>query len=135
METNVETALVAEKKASNNDSLDQVVKDLVKSYRPNRPNTSMRDMRIEHTAMIPNDKDIYAYKKVDPDDEFDERKEHFLLFRAGWYLSLEENHLKEKILADPVTAKLNEAIWAAMKNAGMNPVKKSGAPSEVKVIT
>jgi hypothetical protein len=126
MEPNVETALVAEKKASNNDSLDTVVSDLIRTYVPNRPNASMRDMRIEHTAMIPNDKDIYAY---------DSEGQYFVLFRAGWYLSLEENHIKEKILADPEAAKLNEAIWASMKNAGINPVKKSGAPSEVKVIT
>lgn len=122
-------ALITERGVRGNANLDKIASDLVANYKPKRHHGSMREFRVDHTAMIPNDKPIYVFQS-------DEKGERFpqMLFAAGWYLSLEENHVKEEALKDPEVLELNEKIWAAMEAKGMPVEKQAGVAGEVKVV-
>lgn len=122
---NVEKALVTERGVSGNDNVAEVVTDIVRAYRPQNPVNDIETFRINHTAMVPNDRNVYAY---------DSEGKPFILFRAGWYLSAEENFIKEKLLSEEDTAQMNEAILSAMERNGKVVKKKPAAPRDVRVV-
>lgn len=130
----ITSAVVAEPHAQNNASLGKVIDALKAGYRTNRMSkaNSTIDLRRNRVAMIPNDKPIYAHKKDGAGNIIGTK----LLYRAGWYLSVEDNAFKETLLADPENRELNETIWAAMEEQGVE-VEKSvgGSNSESKVVS
>lgn len=123
------TALVTGRSAAGNPNLDRVVDAIMEGYKPNRAGKSVRQLRIDHTAMKPLEKPIYGIRKMEGADD-----EIRLLWRAGWYLSAEENYVVEQILADPEQLKVNEQIWAAMEQQGIPVEKEAAEVSDAKVV-
>lgn len=128
------SALVTGKHVANNPNLQKVLQNVVDGYKPHRIGKSNRQIRIDHTAMIENDKPIYGYKTVHNESTNTDEQIPRLLYRAGWYLSPEENAIKEGILADEANKKLNETIWKQMEQAGMTVEKSPAEVGDAKVV-
>jgi hypothetical protein len=124
-----DSALVTGKSAANNPNLDRVLQAIADGYKPNRLGKSARQLRIDHTAMIPLEKPIFAVRTHENGS-----KEIRQLFRAGWYLSPEENYIAEQILNDPENRKLNDEIYAKMEEAGLTVEKEAAELTDAKVV-
>lgn len=124
-----DSALVTGRSVSNNANLDNVVASIAAGYKPNRQGKSTRQIRIDHTAMIENTKDVWAYRSVDGG-----AKVPRLVFRAGWYISPEEAYIREQILADTDNKKLNDHIQKEMEAAGLVTEKRPAEIEDAKVV-
>lgn len=122
------SALVTEVGAQGNPNLEKMKTALSNGYKANRLSRANHNLNIrEHrTAMIENKKPIFAFKSNGQVKQ---------LFRAGWYVSVEENAMIEEILANEKTRKLNEEIWAHMEANGQDVEKAVGSASDVRVVT
>jgi hypothetical protein len=129
-----ETAVVTGSGAANNPHLQSVLSSIEAGYKPNRIGKSNRQIRIDHTAMFPNDRDVYGMKTVVQNGA--EVQVPVLLFRKGWYLSVEEKHMRDTLLEKGTdTLKMNKQVWQAMEDAGMEVVKKPAEISDSKVVS
>lgn len=126
-----DSAIVAEPNAQNNPHLSKVIDSIVKGYSPHRLGKANRHIRIHHTAMIPCPVPVYAWKR----GANGEKVEPQLLFRAGWYLSVEEAAMVERIMKDDDNRELNEQIRKQMEEQGMEYEKTPATQQEVKVVS
>jgi hypothetical protein len=124
-----DSALITGKSAANNPNLDRVIQAITDGYKPNRLGKSARQLRIDHTAMIPLDKPVFAVR-THPNGNKEVRQ----LYRAGWYLSPEENYIVQQILSDPENQKLNDEIHAKMEEAGLPVEKEAAELTDAKVV-
>ena len=124
-----DSALITGKSAANNPNLDRVLKAVTDGYKPNRLGKSLRQLRIDHTAMIPLEKPVFAVRT-----DAQGNKTIRQLFYAGWYLSPEENYIAQQILEDPENKKVNEQIWAQMEDAGLTVEKEAAEQTDAKVV-
>lgn len=127
------SALVTEQGAVNNPHLNKVIQNLRDGYKPNAASKANHNLSlaVHRTAMIENPRDIYAWKK----DADGNAVKPQVLFRKGWYLSVEEAAMRDAILADEDNQKLNETIWKQMEDSGMEVEKAAGSAKEVRVVT
>lgn len=126
------SAVVAGSTAANNKHLNTVIEAVRAGYTPHRIGKSNRQLRIDHTAMIPNRRPVYGLKKIQQGEDVVVVPQ--LLFRAGWYLSAEEAALRDSMLKDPDVAKYNDKVYAAMEEAGMVVEKDPQELPDAKVI-
>ena len=124
-----DSALITGKSAANNPNLDRVLKALEEGYSPNRFGKSTRQLRIDHTAMIPLDRPVFGVRT-----DGQGNKTVRLLFRAGWYLSPEENFVAKQLLEDEETREVNEQIWAKMEKEGYTVEKEAAEQVDAKVV-
>lgn len=125
------SAVITEKNASNNPHLDRVVNAVTDGYRATRRVGQTLSLRKHRTAMIPNEKPIWVLVKG-ADGKVVGSK---LLFGAGWYLSAEEQVMKEELMKDEESRSFNERMWSAMEAQGIDPEKVPGSPHEVRVVS
>lgn len=123
-----DSALVTEVGAQGNPHLEKMKQALLAGHKAHRLSKANHNLNLrEHrTAMIENKKPIYATDKNGNVKQ---------LFRAGWYISVEEQAMVDEILANPTTKKLNEDIWAHMEAGGLEVEKAAGSVSDVRVVT
>lgn len=124
-----DTALVTGRAAAGNPNLDRVVDAVMAGYKPNRAGKSVRQLRIDHTAMKPLEKPIYGIREVEGGDD-----EIRLLYRAGWYLSAEENYIVENMMKNDKVREVNERIWAAMEAQDIQVEKEAAEVGDAKVV-
>lgn len=124
-----ESAVIAEENAQNNPHFKKIVENLQQGYKPHRMGKANSAIRINNTAMIHNPKPIWGYSNREGDIA------PRLLFRAGWYLSIEEDAMVKALLNDPKTKELNEQMWASMEKAGMTVEKTPPSQKDVKVVS
>jgi hypothetical protein len=128
------SAVITGKGAANNPHLQNVLDSISAGYKPNRIGKSNRQIRIDHTAMFENDKDVYGIRSVEQNGETLSVPQ--LLFRKGWYLSAEEKHMRDALLTEgSPTLEINEQIWAQMEDAGLEVTKKPAEVSDAKVVS
>src|SRR5688572_4404741 len=96
--TEIDSALVTETGAANNPNLNRVKEAILKGYKPNRigKSNTILNLRQHRTAMFENEQDVWAWKT----DETTGAKTPRLLFRAGWWLSAEEQGIVNALLED-----------------------------------
>lgn len=126
-----ESALITEANAQNNPHLGKILNALQEGYKPNRVGKSMHQIRIDHTAAIPNPTDVWAWRK---DPITGKNVEPRLLYRAGWYLSLEDKYVIDQLMEDDDNRRLNKEIQAHREANGLAIEKPSASQKEVKVV-
>lgn len=116
---NIDSALVTESDAQDNPHLQKVINALKEGYNAHRvgKSNSVLNLKKHRVAMVPNERSVWVFGKDNGVRE---------MFRAGWYLSIEENAIKEELLKDPKIKELNETIWGQMEAAGMSVDKLAG---------
>lgn len=133
------SALVTEEGVSGNPDLRVMKKALSDGYKANRSTTSRyTTVREYQTAMIENTKPIFALstqKIKDANGEIVDHQILKLLFGAGWYLSIEEEFVRDTILADPKLLAMNEEIWASMEQSGQKVDKAPAVAQSVRVVS